>query len=110
VTDAQKQFETLMCKPERFTEENIQEFRQLFSQMAYGAFDLAQVGRAEIRSIIELIDSIRAFDRASGEMVAQGNRINKWVLRFAIVAAILAFAAVIISWLSYRLAVAQLSN
>ena len=56
------------------------------------------------RVMVELIAAIRRFDAASGEMVKRGNRINTWVLIFAIAAALLASGALWFSWLAYRLA------
>jgi hypothetical protein len=53
---------------------------------------------AQTRVSIELLDSIRRFDEASGKMVKRGNRINTLVLVFAIVAALLAGGSL---WLSY---------
>jgi hypothetical protein len=54
-----------------------------------------------VRVSIELIRAIWRFDKASGEMVKQGNRINTYVLIFAVLAVILGGASIWISWLSY---------
>jgi hypothetical protein len=88
-----------------YTDEDLAELRRVSPSIANSATGYRDV--ASLRASIEVIAAIRNFDKASGLMIKRGNRINTWVLVFAAVAALLAGGALWISWLSYRLALAQ---
>jgi hypothetical protein len=62
------------------------------------------------RVSLELIAAIQKFDTVSGELMKTTNRLSRWMLAFAIVAAGLGAAAIWITVLSYQLALAQVGK
>jgi hypothetical protein len=103
-------------KEEQFTAQDLAELRKSVAKVTN--FQNEPLYRSlNIRASIETLDSLRLlresidrFDHASGEMVKRGNRINSWVLVFAVVAAALGVASIWISVLSYQLALAQVGK
>ena len=100
-------------KEGQFTEEIIAELRlsvanvtKFQNEALYRLFDV-KANIETLDSLRLLRESIHRFDEASGVMVTRGNRINTWVLVFAIIAAALGGAAIWVSWLSYQIALAQ---
>jgi hypothetical protein len=86
----------LYVQDEPYTDEQLAEFRKVVR----AGPEIGDVYHKvqHTRVMLELIDAIRRFDKASGEMVKRGNRINTWVLVFAVVAVL--FAGISL-WLSY---------
>jgi hypothetical protein len=102
--DQTKLFE-LLGKTDTYTDQEIADLRRVSPMIANSGTDYRDV--ASFRASIELIDSIRRFDEASSKIVNRGNRINAFVLVFAILAAILGGGALWVSWLSYSLALSK---
>jgi hypothetical protein len=105
--DQEQRFYELISQVEPLSDEQLHELRQCLNQSTFAMVRPHVLGKAQLRTSVDLIDAIRRFDKASGLMVERGNRINTWVLIFAIVASVLGAAACWIAWLSYRLALAQ---
>jgi hypothetical protein len=105
--DQEQRFYELISQVEPLSDEQLHEMRECLHDSTFAMVRLHILGKAQLRTGIDLIEAIRRFDKASGLMVERGNRINKWVLIFAIVASLLGAAACWIAWLSYRLALAQ---
>jgi hypothetical protein len=111
-----KDLAELTRQREPLTDDDLDAMRKALSEITQ-FHNPATFYHANIRVTIELIVSTRSlesaiarFDVASGKMVKRGNQINKWVLVFAIAAAILGALAVWVSWLSYQLALSQVGK
>jgi len=91
---------TLIQSTQPLTEEELQRLCEgITGSVAFSSPSLSDV--VHVRASIELIRAIWRFDKASGEMVMRGNRINIYVRVFAIAAVILAGVSLWVSWLSY---------
>ena len=82
--------------PEEYSDEDLLILRRNMEGIT--TFSPATKAYAETRMALEFLFAIRKFDKASGEMVKQANRINTWVLVFAIVAALLAAVSLCLSY------------
>jgi hypothetical protein len=63
-----------------------------------------------IRASIEILQSIRVFDRASARLVETTNKLTRLGVALAAVGAVLGVAALWISCLGYRLALSQVGK
>jgi hypothetical protein len=100
---------TLIRSGQPLTEKDLQDLCEgVTGSVSYGSASFGDV--IHTRASIELIRAIWRFDEASAKMVKRGNRINAWVLTFAIVAALLAGASIWVAWMSYQLALAQVGK
>jgi hypothetical protein len=68
----------LLARPEVFTEEELAELRRLAPVSLYLGPNQVQV--AEFRVMVELIDTIHRFDKASGALVNTTNVLTKRIL------------------------------
>ena len=97
MTIEETRFYSLLDQPNPLTDEEIGELRCLMSQATFGMVRPHILQKAQLRVALDLMESIRRFDTASGSLVATTNRLTRWVLAIAVLAAILAFASVVAS-------------
>jgi hypothetical protein len=107
---------SLILKEKELTADHIAEMRMALVEVTNFQNDTlfrslsSRVSVETLNSFRLLRNFIDRFDKTSGEMFKRGNRINSWVLVFAVVAAVLGVASIWISWLSYHLAAAQVGK
>lgn len=80
---APQKFVELLRKQDAYSEDEIQELRRLCFAMAEQN-DYRRV--AEFRASIELIDSVRKFDKASGELVSKTNKLTARIILLTYIA------------------------
>jgi hypothetical protein len=97
--DIANRFADLIRKQGPFSDEDVETMRDLVSKMNFSITQNYVVERAQLRTEIELIDSIRQFDKASGDLVGITNKLTWWILGFTILASVLALInAVTTGW------------
>jgi hypothetical protein len=105
---AQLRLQELLAKDTPYSEPELDELRTLAIQTFYLPNPYSHA--LPLRSAVEVIDSIRRFDVASGRLIDRTNLLTGWMLGFTILAALLGGGAIWIGWLSYQLALAQASK
>lgn len=95
MTEGEKRFYSILDQPNSLTDEEITELRRLMSQSTFGMVRPHILQKAQLRVALDLMESIRRFDKASGRLVATTNKLTRWVVVLAVLAAILAFAGVV---------------
>ena len=108
-------FTELIEQPQPLTDEDVSELRGMIKMLAYTQSHVQPM--ALMRANLETIDSIRRFDRASGELVSTTNLLTEKVRKltvlgvvFAGIAAILAGWALWLTWLGYQVAISQVGK
>lgn len=91
-------FYNLIAKVEPLTDDDMQTLRLCLNKMNFNMVRGHVLGVAQLRTNVELIESLRNFDRASGKLVATTNRLTWWILGLTVLATLLAGASL---WLSY---------
>jgi hypothetical protein len=85
-------FYFLLNQPNALTDEEIGEFRGLMSKATFDMVRPHILQKSQLRVALDLMESIRRFDRASGSLVATTNSLTKWILAFTVLAVVLGLA------------------
>ena len=110
MTDSQSQvvtnrFNELIKQIYPFTDAELQELRVLLSKATNAIVRDHILGKAQLRTILDLIESIRKFDNVSTELIQTTNRLTGRVLTLTIWLVVLGFLGLIMGgaslWLSY---------
>jgi hypothetical protein len=97
--DVANRFYALYSKPERLTDEELDTMRRLLAKPNAAMVRRHILAIAQLRIGIDLIESIRQFDEASGDLVRTTNKLTWWILGLTIIAAVLALInAVATGW------------
>jgi hypothetical protein len=97
VTEDESRFYSLLTKADSLTDEEIVELRSVLQRSTAGMVRPHIIGMAQLRVALDLTESIRRFDRASGIMVETTNALTRWILVLTAVAVILAATSVVAS-------------
>jgi hypothetical protein len=97
MSDREDRFYSLLNQPKRLEDNEIQELRELMSQSTFGMVRPHVLERAQLRVQLDLMESIRQFDKASGRLVETTNTLTRWILRLTLLAAMLGIGNVIAS-------------
>ncbi len=99
LTDIETFFNDTFSKSEALTEKDIQSVRNRLHEAPYAMMTTIQ--RAQFRSALELIDSIRRFDEASGELVTTTNILTRRILWLTWVVLVPAVVQAVFAVLNY---------
>ena len=95
ISENVSKLQQLLAQPQPLTDEDLQKLRSLVSVSLYLGPNQLQV--AELRATVELLDSIRRFDKASGQLVVTTNLLTKRIYWLTILAVILACCGIVAS-------------
>jgi len=93
----------LLAQPNAFADEELEELRKLVSMSLYLGPNQLQV--AELRATVELIDTIRRVDKASGALVNTTNVLTKrilWITIGAVFVGLVQFAVAVVGLFAGR--------
>ncbi len=91
----------LLSRTGPLTDEELGELMLVWADPPNAAVRPHMIGMFQGRMVLELIRSLRTFDRASRDLVRVTNRLTRWILGLAILAATLAAANVAASGWPY---------
>ena len=101
MTDEQavRRLQDLLVKDSPYSESELTELRTLAIQTFFlpnkHSFALP------LRSAVEVIDSIRRFDKASADLIETTNRLTRWILGLTVLATILGAGSIVASGWPY---------
>ena len=95
MTDRENRFYALLNQPRRLDDSEIQELRELMAQSTFAMVRPQVLEKGQLRIQLDLMESIREFDKASGRLVETTNVLTQWVLRLTVLATMLGAAGVI---------------
>lgn len=101
MSENESRFNSLLAKPTALTDEEIQEMRRFMAHPTSSMVRPHILGMAQLRVHLELVESIRSFDKASGRLVETTNKLTKWILRLTVLATLLGAASVVASGWPY---------
>jgi len=76
----EQHFYQLIGKRESLTDEDLQTLRDVLSRANFNMVRPHVFGKAQLRVDVDLIDSLRKFDRASAALVSTTNRLTRRIL------------------------------